>query len=82
MEKIVSPRAANSTVNAKEGSSSDSDPTTSDVGIRFSDAAVGELDSVMMSFDKLTFKRSNGDNIVVDTFTRDASCGRISKFNH
>jgi hypothetical protein len=49
-------------------SSSDSDPTTSDVGIRFSDAAVGELDSVNITVDKLIFNRS-GDDIVVDTFT-------------
>jgi hypothetical protein len=49
-------------------SSSDSDPTTSDVGIRFSDAAVGDLDSVNITVDKLIFNRS-GEDIVVDTFT-------------
>jgi len=49
-------------------SSSDSDPTTSDVGIRFSDAAVGDLDSVNITVDKLIFNQS-GDDIVVDTFT-------------
>jgi len=50
-------------------SSSDSGPTMSDVGIRFSDAPVEDLASVVITVDKLTFRRSNGDNIVVDTFT-------------
>jgi len=50
-------------------SSSDSNPATSDVGIRFSDAPVEDLASVVITVDKLTFRHSNGDNIVVDTFT-------------
>jgi len=49
-------------------SSSDSDPATSNVGIRFSDAPVEELDSVMITVDQLIFNQS-GDDIVVDTFT-------------
>jgi len=49
-------------------SSNDSGTATSDVGIRFSDAPVEELDAVMITVDKLTFNRS-GDDIVVDTFT-------------
>jgi len=49
-------------------SSSDSAPTISDVGIRFSDAAVGDLDSVNITVDKLIFNQS-GEDIIVDTFT-------------
>jgi len=49
-------------------SSSDSGPATSDVAIRFSDAPVEALDSVMITVDQLIFNQS-GDDIVVDTFT-------------
>ena len=49
-------------------SSSDSGTTTSDVSIRFSDALIEDLDSVMITVDKLIFNQS-GNDIVVDTFT-------------
>jgi hypothetical protein len=62
------------TLSACGSSSSDSDSSTngaidtSDVSIRFSDAPIEELDSVMITVDKLIFNRA-GDDIVVDTFT-------------
>ena len=67
-KRLVSICCASLLLAACGSSSSDSDPTTSDVGIRFSDAAVGELDSVNITVDKLIFNQS-GDDIVVDTFT-------------
>lgn len=49
-------------------SSNESESKTSDVSIRFSDAPVEELDTVMITVDKLIFNRS-GEDIEVDTFT-------------
>jgi len=49
-------------------SSSDSGPATSDVGVRFSDAPIEDLQRVVITVDKLTFSRS-GEDIIVDTFT-------------
>jgi hypothetical protein len=49
-------------------SSNDTSTPTSDVSIRFSDAPVEDLDTVMITVDKLIFNRS-GEDIVVDTFT-------------
>lgn len=49
-------------------SSNDTNTPTSEVGIRFSDAPVEDLDVVMITVDKLIFNRS-GKDIVVDTFT-------------
>ncbi len=57
-------------ISACGSSSDDTDttPKTSDVSIRFSDAPVEQLDTVMITVDKLIFNRS-GEDIVVDTFT-------------
>lgn len=60
--------ACGSSSSSDSSASSDSSPATSDVSIRFSDAPVDELESVMITVDKLTFNRS-GTDIVVDTFT-------------
>jgi Domain of unknown function (DUF4382) len=49
-------------------SSNDPEINTSDVGIRFSDAPLEELESVTISVDKLIFNQS-GEDIIVDTFT-------------
>jgi hypothetical protein len=55
-------------VSACGSSSNDTSTPTSDVSIRFSDAPVEDLDTVMITVDKLIFNRS-GEDIVVDTFT-------------
>jgi hypothetical protein len=67
-KKLVPIYCASLLLVACGGSSSDSDLKTSDVGIRFSDAPVEDLESVNITVDKLIFNRS-GDDIVVDTFT-------------
>lgn len=65
---VVQALLISSVLSACGSSSNDSGNNTSDVGIRFSDAPVEELDSVMISVDKLIFNQS-GEDIVVDTFT-------------
>ena len=49
-------------------SDNDSNTPTSDVSIRFSDAAIGDLSEVVITVDKLIFNRE-GTDIEVDTFT-------------
>ena len=44
-------------------------PATSDVALRFSDAPVEALDSVTITVDTVTFRRDNGEDIVVESFT-------------
>ena len=51
------------------GGDGDGDPTVSDVALRFSDAPVEDLDQVVVKVDSITFRRANGEDIVVERFT-------------
>jgi len=44
---------------------------TSDVSLRFSDAAIEDLSNVVITVDQLIFSRDDRDDISVDTFTSD-----------